>query len=136
MCRLGLFHEGVKHQNAPRRTAVIERAINSSPVADSQLCGAGLEGRHGPGERHGQNFTLLKIIDGLAKLLPNVFRKRTDGSPRRRMEDRRLHPINVSYLGHSVKAKKKQIPRSARDDKRGKTSHRNPAVSMGTARVT
>src|SRR5258708_3013961 len=100
---MALFHECVKHQNAPRRTAVIERAINSSPVADSQLCGAWLDRRHGPRERHCKNFALLQIVDGLAKLLPDVFRERTDSSPRCRMEDRRLHSFNVSYLGHSVK---------------------------------
>src|SRR2546426_1902997 len=93
--------------NAPRRTAVIECALNSSAVADSQLCRSWFDGRHGPGERHHQKFALLKIVDGLAKLLPDVFRERTDGGPRCRMEDRRLHPFNVSYLGHSVKAKRR-----------------------------
>src|SRR5881397_1496099 len=89
--------------NAPRRTAVIERAINSSAAADSQLRRARLDGRHGPGERHRQNFTLLKIVDGLAKLPADVFRKGANRGPRRRMEDRRLHSFNVSYLGHRVK---------------------------------
>src|SRR5437867_9463533 len=85
------------------RTAVIERAINSSAVADSQLRRAWLDGRHRAGERHRQNFALLKIVDGLAKLLADVFRKGANRGPRRRMEDRRLHSFNVSYLGHGVK---------------------------------
>jgi hypothetical protein len=93
----------VKHQNAPRRTAVIECAIDPTAVANSQLSGARLDGRHWPREGHCKYFALLKIVDGLAKFLADVFRERTNGSPRRRMKDRRLHSPNVSYLGHGVK---------------------------------
>jgi len=35
---------------------------------------------------------------------------------------------DVSYLGHSVKAKKKQIPRSARDDRRARKGQRDQAA--------
>src|SRR6266567_1051931 len=60
-------------------TAVIERAINSSPVADSQLRRAWLDGRHGPGQRQ------------------------SESRPAPQDGDRRPHSFNVSYLGHGVK---------------------------------
>src|SRR3989442_15566018 len=72
------------------------------------------------GERHRQNFALLKIVDGLAKLLADVFRKGANRGPRRRMEDRRLHSFNVSYLGHGVKEAKASAENNEPSRRRGR----------------
>src|SRR6266478_8885074 len=52
--------------------------------------------------------------------LADVFRKGANRGPRRRMEDRRLHSFNVSYLGHGVKEARASAENNGPSRRRGR----------------
>ncbi len=98
-----LLFESVKDQNLVSEPRIVKRSISASPVLYTQFFDTGSYDCHLPREWYRESLAFLQVKDRLAEFPAHFFRETLQSNSRLWVEDRRLHKVTVSDVGHDVK---------------------------------